>query len=193
MATTLRAQISTTSFSEHNGPNSAMSATLPAADRIWRVDWHLAEAGRFTDCDTERPELQRIGGLRPRQCDDMAAVHNHPAYADPDPTVRRSAIVLWADGGAHKINASGSTIAPMLKSTLKKTNKSSGEEYFSGQTSVYVTTARRGAVTRPHGHGDRTILAMEFGSGAHHNLDNHLEQSGAMHWMDVKCGSKSML
>eukprot|EP01079_Euglenida_sp_SAG-EU17-18_P004374 gene4374-4638_t len=162
-----------------------MSATLPAAERVWRVDRHLAEADRFTDWDTERPELQGIGGLRPRACDDMSLVQNHPAYTDYPPNVRRSAIVLWGDGGPHKINAGGSTIAPRLRETLKKKNRA-GEEYFSGQTSVYVSTARRGAVTRPHGHGDRTILAMEFGSGADHNLHHHLDQSGALHYLDTK-------
>ena len=56
MVTTLRTDISTSSFIEHNGPNRAMSATLPAAERVWRVDRHLAEA------DT----VHRLGHRTPR-------------------------------------------------------------------------------------------------------------------------------
>ena len=182
--TALRRQIKTSPFSKHHGgENWAMSARLPAAARMWALDQGLSQSNpsRFTDYDADRPDLQSIGGLRRLAGDTDEDVRKCTGYQNPPATVRRSGIVLWGDGGPHPMIASGTTITPDLKKSLKKCKD--GEEYYSGSTSVYISTARRAAVTTPHAHGDRVVLGLEFGTG---DLINHLRESGAWQYLMEK-------
>ena len=178
IVTTLRKEIETRSFFKHTGANTAMSATLDAEPRLWAMDQKMAKTGRFTDYDLDRPDLQGIGGLRKLSTDDPAHWVDCPGYKDPPYDVRRSAIVGWGDGGPHKINASGVTVCPELKEHLKKSYD--GEEYYSGNTSVYVSTLHRAAVTAPHCHEDRVVLGLEFAGG---ELRTHLAESGAWQYL----------